>query len=327
MRGDSDEIKIFAGNSNAAMAAAVGRFLETPLGKCRVNRFSDGEVWVEINESVRGLHTFVLQSTSPPANENLMELLVVIDALKRASADEITAVIPYYGYARQDRKAAPRAPITAKLVADLLSAAGATRVISMDLHAGQIQGFFDVPFDHLYATPVMLADIRERFGLGSNKDVESDVVIVAPDAGGVERARSYAKRLHASLAIIDKRRTGPNVAEVMNIIGDVEKKRAIIIDDMVDTAGTLAQAARAVIASGANDVWAYATHAVLSGPAMERIEGSPLKELVVTDTIALRDNAAKSEKNGRVRVLSVAPLVAEAIKRVHTGESISTLFL
>ena len=320
MRG-SDDIKIFAGNSNPAMTESVARFLQTPLGKCRVNRFSDGEVWVEIDESVRGQHTFVLQSTSPPANEHLMELIVVIDALKRASADEITAVIPYYGYARQDRKVAPRAPITAKLVADLLSRAGATRVISMDLHAGQIQGFFDVPFDHLYATPVLIQDMREKFGVHNG---ESDVVIVAPDAGGVERARSYAKRLSCALAIIDKRRTGPNVAEVMNIIGDVEKKRAIIIDDMVDTAGTLAQAARAVIASGAKDVWAYATHAVLSGPAIERIEGSPLKELVVTDTIALRDNARASK---RIRALSVAPLVAEAIKRVHTGESISTLFL
>jgi ribose-phosphate pyrophosphokinase len=325
MRG-SDEIKIFAGNSNPAMAESVARFLETPLGKCRVNRFSDGEVWVEIDESVRGLHTFVLQSTSSPVNEHLMELLVMIDALKRASADEITAVIPYYGYARQDRKVAPRAPITAKLVADLLSAAGATRVISMDLHAGQIQGFFNVPFDHLYATPVMLTDIRERFGLqtGNGPAEDSDVVIVAPDAGGVERARSYAKRLQTSLAIIDKRRTGPNVAEVMNIIGDVEQKRAIIIDDMVDTAGTLAQAARAVIASGAKDVWAYATHPVLSGPAIERIEGSPLKELVVTDTIAL---GGKAQESKRIRSLSVAPLVAEAIKRVHTGESISTLFL
>jgi ribose-phosphate pyrophosphokinase len=321
MRSGTNDIKIFAGNSNPAMAESVASHLQTPLGKCRVNRFSDGEVWVEIDESVRGQHTFVLQSTSPPANEHLMELLVVIDALKRASADEITAVIPYYGYARQDRKVAPRAPITAKLVADLLSRAGATRVISMDLHAGQIQGFFDVPFDHLYATPILIQDIRDRFGLHNGQ--ESDVVIVAPDAGGVERARSYAKRLGCSLAIIDKRRTGPNVAEVMNIIGDVEKKRAIIIDDMVDTAGTLAQAARAVIASGARDVWAYATHAVLSGPAIERIDGSPLKELVVTDTIALRDNARTSK---RIRALSVAPLVAEAVKRVHTGESISTLF-
>ena len=320
MRGH-DDIKIFAGNSNPSMTEAVGRFLQVPLGKSRVTRFSDGEVWVEIDESVRGMHTFVLQSTSPPANEHLMEMLVMIDALKRASAGEITAVIPYYGYARQDRKVAPRAPITAKLVADLISAAGATRVISMDLHAGQIQAFFNVPFDHLYATPIMLADIRERFGVG---DGENDLVIVAPDAGGVERARSYAKRLHAGLAIIDKRRTGPNVAEVMNIIGDVEKKRAIIIDDMVDTAGTLAQAARAVVASGARDVWAYATHAVLSGPAIERVVGSPLKEVVVTDTIALREPAIAC---GRIRSLSVAPLVAEAIKRVHTGESISTLFL
>ncbi len=316
----SEGIKIFTGTSNPGMAEAVARFLEAPLGKCRVSRFSDGEIQVEIDESVRGMHTFVLQSTSPPANEHLMEMLVMIDALKRASADEITAVIPYYGYARQDRKVAPRAPITAKLVADLISKAGATRVISMDLHAGQIQGFFDVPFDHLYATPVMLNDLRDRFCADKG---EGDLVIVAPDAGGVERARAYAKRLQCGLAIIDKRRTGPNVAEVMNIIGDVEKKRAVIIDDMVDTAGTLVQAARAIVASGAKDVWAYATHAVLSGPAIERIDGSPLKELVVTDTIALRDNARACK---RIRVLSVAPLVAEAVKRVHTGESISTLF-
>ncbi len=317
----SDEIKIFTGNSNRALAEAVSRYLETPLGRSRVTRFSDGEVLVEIDESVRGQHTFVLQSTSSPVNEHLMEMLVMIDALKRASAEEITAVIPYYGYGRQDRKVAPRAPITAKLVADLLSKAGATRVISMDLHAGQIQGFFDVPFDHLYAMPVMMLDLKERFGFGGSPD-SSDVVIVAPDAGGVERARAYAKRLQCSLAIIDKRRTGPNVAEVMNIIGDVDGKRAIIIDDMVDTAGTLAQAARAVVSSGARDVWAYATHAVLSGPALERISGSPLKELVVTDTIAPKPEASSS----RIRSLSVAPLVGEAIKRVHTGESISTLF-
>jgi ribose-phosphate pyrophosphokinase len=314
----SETIKIFTGNSNRPLAEAVSRALEQPLGRSRVSRFSDGEIQVEIDESVRGQHTFVLQSTSPPANEHLMEMLIMIDALKRASAEEITAVIPYYGYARQDRKVAPRAPITAKLVADLLSTAGATRVISMELHAGQIQGFFNVPFDHLYSMPVMLADMKERF-----KPAESsDLVVVAPDAGGVERARAYAKRLQATLAIIDKRRTGPNVAEVMNIIGDVDGKRAIIIDDMVDTAGTLAQAARAVVASGARDVWAYATHAVLSGPALERISGSPLRELVVTDTIAPRPEAATS----RIRALSVAPLVAEAIKRVHTGESISTLF-
>jgi ribose-phosphate pyrophosphokinase len=316
----SEEIKIFTGNANRALAEAVGRSLEQPLGRSRVSRFSDGEIQVEIDESVRGQHTFVLQSTSPPANEHLMEMLIMIDALKRASAEEITAVIPYYGYARQDRKVAPRAPITAKLVADLLSTAGATRVISMELHAGQIQGFFNVPFDHLYSMPVMLTDIKERFGIGNGE--ASDVVVVAPDAGGVERARAYAKRLKATLAIIDKRRTGPNVAEVMNIIGDVDGKRAIIIDDMVDTAGTLAQAARAVVAAGAKNVWAYATHAVLSGPALERIAGSPLKELVVTDTIAPRPEFAAA----RIRALSVGPIIGEAIKRVHTGESISTLF-
>ena len=316
------EIKVFAGTSNPKMAAKVAEFLEMPLGRARIGRFSDGETMVEVGESVRGLHTFVLQSTCPPANEHIMEMLVMVDALKRASAGEITAVIPYYGYGRQDRKVAPRAPITSKLVADMLSRAGATRVISMDLHAGQIQGFFDVPFDHLYAMPVMLDDMKERL-LGDGRDPES-LVVVAPDAGGVERARAYAKRLHAGLAIIDKRRTGPNVAEVMNIIGDVEGKRAVIIDDMVDTAGTLTQAARAVISEGATEVYAYGTHPVLSGPALERLEGSPLRELVVTDTIPLTEACEKSNK---IRVLSVAPLVSEAIKRVHTGESISTLFL
>lgn len=318
------EIKVFAGNSNPGLAEAVARMLEMPLGHARIGRFSDGEVNVEVYESVRGLHTFVLQSTSPPANENLMEMLVLIDALKRASAGEITAVIPYYGYGRQDRKVAPRAPITAKLVADLITAAGATRVISMELHAGQIQGFFNLPVDHLYSMPVMLADIKERFLKDKQQEEATNLVVVAPDAGGVERARAYAKRLHAGLAIIDKRRTGPNVAEVMHIIGDVDKKRAIIIDDMVDTAGTLTQAARAVIAEGAAEVYAYATHAVLSGPAIERIEGSPLREVVVSDTIKLGEAAARCPK---IRTLSVASLVAEAIKRVHTGESISTLFL
>jgi ribose-phosphate pyrophosphokinase len=313
------EIKIFAGNSNPLLADSVARILEMPLGKARVSRFSDGETMVEVGESVRGLHTFVLQSTSPPVNESLVELLVMVDALKRASAGEITAVMPYYGYGRQDRKVAPRAPISAKLVADLLTAAGATRVISMDLHAGQIQGFFNVPFDHLYAMPIMLSDMRERFSVDDKSD---DLVIVAPDAGGVERARAFAKRVHASLAIIDKRRSGPNVAEVMNIIGDVAGKRAIIVDDMIDTAGTLTQAAQAVVHQGARGVWAYATHAVLSGPAHERIAESPLVEVIVTDTIPLAKNACP-----KVRVVSVAPLVAEAIKRVHTGESISTLFL
>lgn len=296
--------------------------MEAPLGKVRVGCFSDGETMVEVGESVRGLHCFVLQSTCPPANENIMELLVMIDALKRASATEITAVIPYYGYGRQDRKVAPRAPITAKLIADLLTSAGATRVISMELHAGQIQGFFNVPFDHLYAMPVLLGDLKDQF---CAKEGDSDkLVVVAPDAGGVERARAYAKRLHASLAIIDKRRTGPNVAEVMHIVGDVEGRRAVIIDDMCDTAGTLTQAARAVMSEGATEVHAYCTHPVLSGPAIERIDGSPLRSVVVTDTIPLSDAARDCEK---VRVLSVAPLVSEAIKRVQSGDSISTLFI
>lgn len=318
----SPEIKIFAGRSNPVLAERVSKTLELPLGKVRVGQFSDGETMVEVGESVRGLHTFVLQSTCPPTNQNLMETLVMIDALKRASAGEITAVLPYYGYGRQDRKVAPRAPITAKLVADLIGTAGATRVISMELHAGQIQGFFNVPFDHLYAMPIMLGDIRDRYCGG--EDGADDLVIVAPDAGGVERARAYAKRLHAALAIIDKRRTGPNVAEIMHIIGDVKGRRAIIIDDMVDTGGTLTQAAGAVMEHGAASVSCYATHPVLSGPALERIRGSELKEMVVSDTIPLSE---EGEKVDNIRVLSVAPLVAEAIKRVHTGESISTLFL
>ncbi|MCP4503681.1 MAG: ribose-phosphate pyrophosphokinase [Deltaproteobacteria bacterium] len=317
----SSEIKIFAGNSNPAMADNVARILEMPLGKASVTSFSDGETMVEVGESVRGLHTFVLQSTLSPANHSIMEMLVMIDALKRASAEEITAVIPYYGYARQDRKVAPRAPITAKLVADLIQAAGATRIISMDLHAGQIQGFFNVPFDHLYAMPIMLDDMKER--LLENTEPE-DLVVVSPDAGGVERARAYAKRLRAGLAIIDKRRTGPNVAEVMHIIGSVENKRVVIIDDMVDTAGTLTAAARAVITEGAKEVIAYTTHPVLSGPAIDRLNGSPLKELVVSNTIPL---STAGEASPKIRQVSVAPLVAEAIKRVHTGESISTLFL
>ena len=316
------EIRVFAGNSNPGLAQAVAKEMEAPLGKARIGRFSDGEIMVEVGESVRGLHCFVLQSTCPPTNENIIELLVMIDALKRASATEITTVIPYYGYGRQDRKVAPRAPITAKLIADLLTAAGATRVISMELHAGQIQGFFNVPFDHLYAMPVLLADLKERFC--TNDGDEEKLVVVAPDAGGVERARAYAKRLHASLAIIDKRRTGPNVAEVMHIVGEVEGKRAVIVDDMCDTAGTLTQAARAVMTEGAVEVHAYCTHPVLSGPAIERIEGSPLRSVVVTDTIPLREPAASCEK---IRVLSVAGLVSEAIKRVQSGDSISTLFV
>jgi ribose-phosphate pyrophosphokinase len=317
----SDEpIKIFAGNSNPNLAQKISEFLSIPQGKARVVRFSDSEVFVSIEESVRGLHAYVLQSVCPPANENLMEMLVMIDALKRASADQITAVIPYYGYARQDRKAASREPITAKLVADLIQVAGATRVMSLDLHAAQIQGFFDIPVDHLYASPIFVEDIRERFHLtnGSN-----DVVIVSPDAGGVERARSYAKRLQTSLAIIDKRRPRPGVAEAMNIIGDVEGKKAIIVDDIIDTAGTLTKGAEALLAHGAAAVWAYGTHAVFSGPAIERIESSRIHEVVVSDTIPLRGPALANKK---IRVLSCAPLIGEALRRVHTGASISSLF-
>ncbi len=315
-------IKLFAGNSNPSLAKKIADYLQMPLGEARVVRFSDGEISVNINESVRGSDTYIVQSISPPVNENLMEMLVMIDALKRASAAEITAVVAYYGYARQDRKAAPREPITAKLVADLLEAAGITRMISLDLHAAQIQGFFNVPFDHLYATPIFIEDIRKRFCAA--EDQASDVVVVSPDAGGVERARAYAKRLHAGLAIIDKRRPAPGIAQVMNIIGDVEGKRAIIIDDMIDTAGTLTQAAEAIKARGAAGVWAYATHAVFSGPAVERIEKSALEEVVVSDSIPLQDGALSSQK---VRQLSCAPLVGEAIRRVHTGTSISSLFL
>lgn len=314
-------IKVFAGNSNPGLSKRIAQSLGIPEGAAKVIRFADGEVSVRIDESVRGSQTYVLQSICPPANENLMEMLVMIDALKRASAEEITAVIPYYGYARQDRKAAPREPITAKLVADLIQVAGATRVISLDLHAAQIQGFFDIPCDHLYAIPVFIEDIRERFKLKEGQP--NDVVIVSPDAGGVERARSYAKRLSASLAIIDKRRPQPGVAEVMNIIGEVEGKRAIIIDDIIDTAGTLSKAAEAVYARGAAGVSAYGTHAVFSDPAVDRIGKSVLDEVVVTDSIPLCDSAAACPK---IRQLSCADLVGEAIRRVHTSTSISTLF-
>ncbi|MBI5493469.1 MAG: ribose-phosphate pyrophosphokinase [Deltaproteobacteria bacterium] len=309
-------IRVFTGNSNAALAQELCAYLDVPLGRARVGAFSDSEVMIEVDESVRGLHAFVIQSTSTPVNQHLMELLVLIDALKRASAEEITAVVPYFGYARQDRKVASRAPITAKLVADLLQTAGATRLISMDLHAGQIQGFFNIPVDHLYAMPLMLNDVRERFR-------GKKVVIVSPDAGGVERARAYAKRLNAAVSFVDKRRPSPNVSEVMNIVGDVAGMDCILLDDMVDTAGTLTQAATALLKEGATSVMAYATHPVLSGPAIARIEQSPLQEVVVSNTIALHPEARACKK---IRQLSVATLIGEAVRRVHTGESISTLF-
>lgn len=316
MKGRMEKLKLFSGNSNKQLAQEMCDALGMPLGKATVKRFSDGEVFVEIEENVRGTDVFVVQSICCPGNDNLMELLIMIDALKRASANRITAVLPYYGYARQDRKVAPRTPITAKLVADLITTAGADRILCMDLHAGQIQGFFNIPVDHLYATPVILSYIRGHF--------DDEIVIVSPDAGGVERARAYAKRLNCSLAIIDKRRTAPNVAEVMNIIGDVEGKVAIMVDDMVDTAGTLTQGAKALKDNGAKKIYACSTHPVLSGPAITRIDQSALEELVVTNTIPLSKDGAACEK---IKVLSVASLLAEAIKRIYIGDSVSSLFV
>jgi ribose-phosphate pyrophosphokinase len=283
-----------------------------------VGRFSDGEIHVEIGENVRGHDVFIVQSTCPPVNDHLMELLIICDALKRASAGSINAVIPYYGYARQDRKVAPRTPITAKLAADLLEVAGATRVVSMDMHAGQIQGFFNIPSDHLYASPVFLDDLRKNF-----PDTQ-DLVIVSPDAGGVERARAYSKRLNCGLAIIDKRRPRPNSSEVMNLIGDVNGKDAVLIDDMVDTAGTLTQAAAALKDRGARRVVAYAVHPILSGPAIQRITDSLLEEIVFTDTVPLSPAA---QACGRIRVLTTERLFGEAIARIHRADSLSSLFV
>ncbi|HEX7624624.1 MAG TPA: ribose-phosphate pyrophosphokinase [Anaeromyxobacteraceae bacterium] len=319
MGGNGNGYKIFAGNSNLALAQAVCAQLERPLSKATVNRFSDGEIQVEIGENVRGADTFVIQSTCRDANQNLMELLIMTDALKRASAGSIVAVIPYYGYARQDRKVAPRTPITAKLVADLIEAAGATRVVSMDMHAGQIQGFFNIPFDHLYAAPVLLDHMKKKFD-----GLTDDLVVVSPDAGGVERARAYSKRLGAGLGIVDKRRTKPNVAEVLNVIGDVQGKVAILLDDMIDTAGTLTQAANALVDKGASRVFAYATHAVLSGPAVERIQKSPIEEIVVTDTIPL---APAAQGLAKITQLPTARLFAEAVKRIYNADSLSSLFV
>ena len=310
-------LSIFTGNANRDLAEAIGRCVEVRLGAAEVTTFSDGEIFVEIGENVRGVNCFVVQPTSSPVNQNLMELLIMIDALKRASAGSIVAIIPYFGYARQDRKVKPRTPISAKLVADLLTSAGADRVVTVDLHAGQIQGFFNIPVDHLFAMPVMIDYLR---GAHSGKET----VLVSPDAGGVERARAYSKRLTATLAIIDKRRERANVSEVMNIIGDVRGKDAVLVDDMIDTAGTLTQAAKAIIDAGARSVSACATHAVLSGPAIKRIEESPLAEVIVTDTIPLREEAKHCKK---IKQLSVARLLGEAIKRIHHGDSISSLFI
>lgn len=309
-------LSIFAGNSNRKLAEDICKYVEIPLGRASVTHFSDGEIYVEVEENVRGVNCFVVQPTCTPVNQALMELLIMIDALKRASAGSIVAVIPYFGYARQDRKARPRSPITAKLVADLISAAGADRVVAMDLHAGQIQGFFNIPFDHLFAMPVFIDELKRKYPTGT------DVVVVSPDAGGVERARAYSKRLNASLAIIDKRRSGPNVSEVMNIIGDVKGKHAIIVDDIIDTAGTLCNAAHAIMESGAASVMACATHPVFSGKALERIQASPLAQVLVSDTIP-----AKDEVSNKIKSLSMARLLGEAVKRIHHGDSISSLFI
>ncbi len=310
-------MKLLTGNSNTPLAQAIAAYLEIPLTEASVRRFADEEVFVEIHENVRGEDVFVLQSTGYPANDNLMELLICIDALKRSSARRITAVIPYFGYARQDRKPGPRTPISAKLVANLLETAGADRVLSMDLHAGQIQGFFDIPTDNLYAAPVMSADIQARFS-GRN------LMVVSPDVGGVVRARALAKRLdNAPLAIVDKRRERPGESEVMNIIGEVEGRFCILIDDIVDSAGTLCNAATALRAAGAEDVVAYVSHGVLSGGAVARVEGSTLTELVITDSIGAPDAVASAKK---IRLLTIAPLLAEAVKRIADESSVSSLF-
>ena len=310
-------MKILAGNSNLPLAEAIARYLELPLTDASVRRFADEEVFVEIHENVRGEDVFVVQSTGYPANDNLMELLICIDALKRASAKRVTAVIPYFGYARQDRKPGPRTPISAKLVANLITVAGAHRVLSMDLHAGQIQGFFDIPTDNLYAAPVMSADIQARFG-GTN------LMVVSPDVGGVVRARALAKRLeNAPLAIVDKRRERPGESEVMNIIGDVSGRFCILVDDIVDSAGTLCNAAAALREAGAEDVVAYVSHGVLSGGAVARVEGSALSELVITDSIGAPGPVAEAKK---IRHLTIAPLLAEAIRRIADESSVSSLF-
>ena len=312
-----ERIRVFSGNANLDLAQKISENLGISLGKANVTSFSDGETRVEINENVRGMDVFIIQPTCPPVNVTLMELLIMIDAVRRSSADRITAVIPYYGYGRQDRKVAPRAPITAKLVADLITRAGANRVLAMDLHAGQIQGFFNIPVDNLFATPVLLEYIKKHHQ-GDN------IVIVSPDTGGVERARAFGKRLGASLAIIDKRREGPNEAQVMNIVGQVKGMQVILLDDMIDTAGTVVQAARALKEAGAVEVSVCCTHPVLSGPAIERIEQSDLKEVVVTDTVPLHE---KAKACGRIKVLSVSGLLSEAVRRIYYNDSVSSLFI
>lgn len=311
------QIKIFSGTSNQEFSQNVAKSAGVRLGNCEIKRFADGEVQVEINESVRGDSVFVIQSTCPPVNENYVELFIMLDALKRASAKQVTAVLPYYGYARQDRKVAPRAPISAKCMADLLTTAGATRVVCVDLHAAQIQGFFNCPVDHLFAIPTLASEWKRRYGTGD------EFVVVSPDAGGVERARAFAKKINCSMAIIDKRRSGPNEAKALRLIGDVKEKTAIIVDDMIDTAGTLTQAVDSLQKNGAKRVFAVATHALLSGPAVGRLTESSVEKLIVTDTIPLSADAAAC---GKIEVTSMAPVVAEALLRIYGNASVSSLF-
>lgn len=310
-------MKIFSGNSNVDFARKVAQAAGVELGHCDIGRFADGEIQVEIHESVRGCSVFVIQATHPPVNENYMELFLILDALKRASAAEITLVMPYYGYARQDRKVAPRAPISAKCVAELCTTAGASRLVVVDLHSSQIQGFFNGPVDHLFAIPTLARAWREEMGSGD------EYVTVSPDAGGVERVRAFAKRIQCPIAIIDKRRTGPNEAKAIHLIGDVKGKTSIILDDMIDTAGTLTQAVDSLLKNGAKQVFAVATHPVLSGPAITRLEESGVEKVWVTDTIPLKEAAQKS---GKFKVVTMAPVVAEAIRRIYTYDSVSALF-
>ncbi len=313
----NQNFKVFAGNTNLELSKQVCSILGIPLGESKVTSFSDGEIQVEIHESVRGKDIFVIQSTCPPVNQSYMELFIILDALKRASAASITAVIPYYGYARQDRKVAPRAPITAKCMADLITTAGADRVVSVDLHAAQIQGFFNCPVDHLFAVPTMARAWKDAYGDGDS------FVTVSPDAGGVERARAFSKRIGSTMAIIDKRRTAPNEAKAMHLIGDVQGKIAVIVDDMIDTAGTLTQAVDSLLKNGAKQVFAVATHAVFSGPAISRLQESAIEKVFVTDTIPLSEQAKKCSK---IQVISVAGVLAEAIRRIHDHDSVSSLF-
>ena len=310
-------IKIFSGNSHPQLAKDIAEILGVPLGDAKVSKFSDGEICVDINETVRGIDAFIIQSTNDPVNDNLMELLIMIDAFKRASAGRITAVIPYYGYARQDRKAKARDPITSKLVADLITAAGADRVLTMDLHAAQIQGYFDIPVDHLLGVPIL-----GKYFAQNGFDQRDDVVVVSPDLGSVTRARKFADRIHAPIAIIDKRRPKPNVSEIMHIIGDIKDKTCILVDDMIDTAGTITNGASALLKMGAKEVYACCTHSVLSGPAIERINESVIKEFIMLNTIALPEN----KKSDKFKLLSVAPVFAEAIRRIYEEISVSKLF-